>query len=162
MDPSDRDEVQRGIADLTAQLERIREAVEETTNEETALTEGPPGPSLAPPPPPPATQGGPVLHVRSQGESVRAFIAIFVVSFGLGAIVFAWYTVGIDDAERLAAILLGVIATVVGFYFGQRGATRAQTQATFAMRGWQSAEARARQLEDWIRNIGDSPGGRRR
>ncbi|MEE9163450.1 MAG: hypothetical protein V3U17_01460 [Thermoplasmata archaeon] len=162
MNPSDRDEVRRGIADVTAQLERIREAVEEAASEETVPTERPPGPSLAPPPPPPATQGGPALYVRSQGESVRAFIAIFVVSFGLGAIVFAWYTAGIDDAQRLAAILLGLIATVVGFYFGQRGATRAQTQATFAMRGWQSAEARARQLEDWIRNLGDSPGRRRR
>lgn len=149
MNPSDRDEVQRKIDDLTVKLERIREAVEEDANEETAPAASPPRPSLAPPPPP-ATQGGPVLRVRSEGESVRAFIAVFVVSFGLGAIVFAWYTEGIGDAVQLAVILLGVIATVVGFYFGQRGATRAQTQATFAMRGWQAAEARARQLEDWV------------
>ncbi len=57
---------------------------------------------------------------------------------------------GIDDAQRLAAILLGVIATVVGFYFGQRGATRAQIQVAYAMQGWQTSEARARQLEDWV------------
>ena len=75
---------------------------------------------------------------------------VFVVFFGLGAIVFAWLTMGIDDAQRLAAILLGIIATVVGFYFGQRGSTRAQMQAAYAMQGWQASEARARQLEDWV------------
>ncbi|MFQ5908662.1 MAG: hypothetical protein ACE5JE_07555 [Thermoplasmata archaeon] len=158
MNPSDMDSVKRTVADLTAQLKRIQEAVEEGAKEEAAPA-GAPEPSL-PLPPPRAPRGGPVLNVQSQGESVRAFIAIFVVSFGLGAIVFAWFWVGIDDAVRLAAILLGVIASVIGFYFGQRGATRAQTQATFAMRGWQSAEARARELEDWIRRRGKSGGGR--
>lgn len=148
MDQSERDEVRRTVASLTAQLERITKAVEKSASEKMAPAGGPPRPSRAPPPP--AAQGGPFLSVRSQGESVRAFVVIFAVTFGLGAIVFAWFWMGIEDAVRLAAVLMGIVASVVGFYFGQRGASRTQTQATFAMRGWQSAEARSRELEDWI------------
>ena len=150
MEPSEKDELRGKIAELTAQIERIQEAyMGKTAPEETAPPEGPREalPMLPPAPAPPAP---PFIRVHSQAESVRALIAVFVVFFGLGAIVFAWLTMGIDDAQRLAAILLGVIATVVGYYFGQRGATQAQMQAAYAMHGWQTSEARARQLEDWI------------
>ena len=150
MAPKDDDDVEGTIASLLAQIERIREtyggvaAPKQTAPPEKARE------TLPKLPPAPAPPAAPFIRVQSQAESVRAFIAVFVVFFGLGAIVFAWLTMGIDDAQRLAAILLGVIATVVGFYFGQRGSTRAQMQVAYAMQGWQTSEARARQLEDWV------------
>ncbi len=150
MEPSEKDELRGRIAELTAQIERIQKAYLENAAPEEAAPPARPRealPKLPPAPPPPAP---PFIRVQSQAESVRAFIAVFVVFFGLGAIVFAWLTMGIDDAQGLAAILLGIIASVVGFYFGQRGATRAQMQAAYAMQGWQTSEARARQLEDWV------------
>ncbi len=144
------DDVEGTIANLLAQIERIRETY--GGGAAPKQTAPPEKPRETPPPLPPAPPplAAPFVRVQSQAESVRAFIAVFVVFFGLGAIVFAWLTMGIDDAQRLAAILLGVIATVVGFYFGQRGATRAQIQVAYAMQGWQTSEARARQLEDWV------------
>ncbi|MEE9173664.1 MAG: hypothetical protein V3U30_01655 [Thermoplasmata archaeon] len=151
MEPSEKDEMRGKIAELTAQIERIQVAyAENAAPEEAAPSEGPREalPVLPPAPAPPAP---PFVRVQSQAESVRAFIAVFVVIFGLGAIVFAWLTMGIDDALGLAAILLGIIASVVGYYFGQRGATRAQMQTEYAMQGWQTSEARTRQLEDWVR-----------
>lgn len=161
MSPGEKDELRQQLDDLTAQLGRIREEYfEEPSEDGSEPAEEPPAepppaeePPEAPaaPPPRPVPPVVPAAMARSQAESVRAAVAIFVVFFGLGAIVFAWFTMGIDDAQRLAAILLGVIATVVGYYFGQRGATRAQNQAAYAMRAWHSAEERVRELEDWAR-----------
>jgi hypothetical protein len=151
MTSEEKDDVEGTIANLMAQIERIRETYAgEAAPREPAPPKKPPVRTPAPPPAP-APPVTPPLAVPTQAESVRAFIAVFVVFFGLGAIVFAWLTMGIDDAQRLAAILLGVIATVVGYYFGQRGTTRAQMQAGYAMNGWQAADARVRQLEDWMR-----------
>jgi hypothetical protein len=67
-----------------------------------------------------------------------------VVLFGLIAIVVGWFALGISEAERAAAILLGVIGTVLGYYFGQRGTTRAQDMADKATR---RAMERADKLE---------------
>ncbi len=151
MEPSEKDEMRGKIAELTAQIERIQKAYAENATPEEAVPSEGPREALPVLPPAPAPPAPPFVRVQSQAESVRTFIAVFVVFFGLGAIVFAWLTMGIDDAQGLAAILLGIIATVVGFYFGQRGATQAQMQAAYAMQGWQTSEARARQLEDWVR-----------
>ncbi len=149
MEPGEKEELRGKIAELTAQIERIQKAYEgSATPEEAEAPE--PREALPKLPPAPAPPAPPFVRVHSQTESVRAFIAVFVVFFGMGAIVLAWLTMGSDDAQRLAAILLGLIATVVGFYFGQRGATWAQMQAAYAMQGWQTSEARARQLEDWV------------
>ncbi len=150
MAPKDDDDVEGTIANLLAQIERIRETYGGVAAPKQTAPPEKPRETLPKLPPPPAPLAAPFIRVQSQAESVRAFIAVFVVFFGLGAIVFAWLTMGIDDAQRLAAILLGIIATVVGFYFGQRGSTRAQMQAAYAMQGWQASEARARQLEDWV------------
>ncbi len=151
MEPSEKDEMRSKIAELTAQIERVQKAYAENAAPEGAAPSEGPREALPVLPPAPAPPAPPFVRVQSQAESVRTFIAVFVVFFGLGAIVFAWLTMGIDDAQGLAAILLGIIATVVGYYFGQRGATRAQMQAAYAMQGWQASEARTRQLEDWVR-----------
>lgn len=150
MAPKEADEMEGALADLMARIERIRETYIGSAAPRSAGYEKP-SVTAPSPPPAPAPPSTPPVGVPSQAESVRAAIAIFVVFFGLGAIGLAWLIVGIDDAQRLGAILLGLIATVVGYYFGQRGTTRAQTQVAQAMSGWQAADTRARQLEDWIR-----------
>lgn len=88
----------------------------------------------------------PLFRWPNGTERVRAWLALFVVLFGLSAIVVGWFALGIAQTERAAAILLGVIGTVLGFYFGQRGTTRAQDLADMATR---RALDRADRIEEY-------------
>lgn len=130
-------EVQRMIDELMARLRRLRERfLGEAVAPEAAREPEPPLAVRAPAPPPRPTPPSSWARPRwpNGAERVREWLALFVVLFGLTAIVVGWFALGISETERAAAILLGVIGTVLGFYFGQRGTTRAQDLAEEATR----------------------------
>lgn len=150
MDEGSREEVQRMIDELMGRLSRIRERF----LGQPARPAEPPQPVRAPaaPAPPPEAPSpplrGPASWTRprwpSGAEQVREWLALFVVLFGLTAIVVGWFALGISETERAAAMLLGIIGTVLGYYFGQRGTTRAQDLAEAAI---QRVMERADRLE---------------
>ncbi len=150
MDEDSREEVQQMIDELMARLNRIRERF---LGRPARPTE-PPQPVRAPAASAPPTEAtspplrGPPLWTQprrpSGAERVREWLALFVVLFGLTAIVVGWFALGISETERAAAILLGIIGTVLGYYFGQRGTTRAQDLAETAI---QRAMERTDRLE---------------
>ena len=75
-------------------------------------------------------------------EYVRSGLAAFVVVFGFVLIAYAWSSRGISDSKELAAIFLGVIGIVMGYYFGRQGVERAQEIAAL-----QTQEKRLTQLK---------------
>ncbi len=138
------------IDELMARLRRIRERFlgQPAQAAEPLPPPRPPAASAVPKATPSPAQRRPLSRTRprwpSGAEQVREWLALFVVLFGLTAIVVGWFALGISETERAAAILLGVIGTVLGYYFGQRGTTRAQDMADEATR---RAMERADRLE---------------
>lgn len=65
-------------------------------------------------------------------ESTRAILAILLVGGGLLLVGLAWLVRGAADAKDLAAILVGLMGSVSGYYFGARGEEKAQDEARLA------------------------------
>ncbi len=80
----------------------------------------------------------------SLSEVVRSYIAIFVVTFGLLFLLIAWAARGIEDAERVATIIAGILGLVIGYYFGKEGVDKAREDAEKAEReAGQASQMRA-------------------
>lgn len=149
-----RDDVRRLIDDLMARLTRLRERYGQGEEEKAAPK--PPArpkvpaavaPPAAPSPAPIPPAGLPRPRRPSWAEFVRAYMGLFVVTLTLSTLVLGWFVLGIDETERAAAILLGVLGSVIGYYFGQRGTTRAQDLAEEATR--RALETRTELLENF-------------
>lgn len=54
-----------------------------------------------------------------RSEAVRSILAYAVVAGGMLLLGLAWLT-GAANAERLAAVLAGLMGLVLGYYFGRR------------------------------------------
>ena len=80
-------------------------------------------------------------------DKVRAFLALYIVVGGLFIIGLGWVYYGIDETERMAAILLGIIGTVTGYYFGKQGVDQAQEMTNIARADREKAERLAAELD---------------
>lgn len=81
-------------------------------------------------------------------DKVRASLAIFIVYVGMGSILAVWAIQGAEDGERLAAVLLGVIGSVTGYYFGKQGLDKAQDQADRASAEKKKIETRTAYFDE--------------
>lgn len=84
---------------------------------------------------------------------VRSTLALLVVVFS-GLFVFGrWPGVDVSVSEGRAAIVAGVVGTIIGYYFGSRGVDRAEERATDAVEKQAKVEAQAISVRDKVESL---------
>jgi hypothetical protein len=84
---------------------------------------------------------------------VRSALALLVVVFS-GLFVFGrWPSVDVAVSESRAAIVAGVVGTILGDYFGSRGVERAEARATDAVEGKVQVKAEAAQVREEVQAL---------
>jgi hypothetical protein len=72
-------------------------------------------------------------------EWVRATIGLFIVFFILILLTLIYWYRNIEDFKTISATLIGLVTTIVGFYFGVKGTDDANKRADKANQGMTQA-----------------------
>jgi len=73
-------------------------------------------------------------------EWVRAIIGLFIVFFVVMFLTIIYWYKSIDDFKTVSATLIGLVTTVLGFYFGVKGTDDANKRADEANQGLTQAK----------------------
>lgn len=86
---------------------------------------------------------------------VRSALALLVVVFS-GLFVFGrWPGVDVSVSEGRAALVAGVVGTILGHYFGSRGVDRAEQRATDAVAKQVQVEVQAADVRRKVETLAD-------
>lgn len=102
-----------------------------------------------------AAEGHGTHRLRWLDDVTRTALGVLVGGGGFLMLATAWWRGGPQELQGLASVLLGLVGTVVGYYFGSRGIERAEAQAVLSL---QARDEMERIVEETHRRVQQAGG----